>query len=53
MNDANYIGLDAHQATISAAVLDSAGNLGNGQIAEVRIKTFRFPDQDLETRMSQ
>ena len=25
MNDAKYIGLDVHQATISAAVLDSAG----------------------------
>jgi hypothetical protein len=27
MNDAESIGLDVHQATISAAVLDSAGNL--------------------------
>ena len=27
MNDAKYIGLDVHQATISAAVLDSAGQL--------------------------
>ena len=26
MNDAKYIGLDVHQATISVAVLDSAGN---------------------------
>ena len=25
MNDAKYIGLDVHQATISAAVLDFAG----------------------------
>jgi len=25
MNDAKYIGLDVHQATISAAVLDSTG----------------------------
>jgi len=25
MNDAKYIGLDVHQATISAAVLDSSG----------------------------
>lgn len=25
MNDAKYIGLDVHQATISVAVLDSAG----------------------------
>ena len=27
MNDAKYIGLDVHQATISAAVLDSSGKL--------------------------
>ena len=27
MNDAKYIGLDVHQATISAAVLDAAGKL--------------------------
>jgi hypothetical protein len=27
MNDAKYIGLDVHQATISGAVLDSAGKL--------------------------
>ena len=29
MNDAKYIGLDVHQATISPAVLDSSGNLGD------------------------
>ncbi len=27
MNDAKYIGMDVHQATISAAVRDSSGNL--------------------------
>ena len=27
MNDAKYIGLDVHQATISATVLDSSGKL--------------------------
>jgi len=27
MNDAKYIGLDVHQATISVAILDSAGRL--------------------------
>jgi hypothetical protein len=27
MNDAKYVGLDVHQATISVAVLDSAGKL--------------------------
>jgi hypothetical protein len=28
MNDAKYIGLDVHQATISVAVLNSSGKLG-------------------------
>jgi hypothetical protein len=28
MNEAKYIGLDIHQATISVAVRDSAGNMG-------------------------
>ena len=27
MNDAKYIGLEVHQATISVAILDSAGEL--------------------------
>jgi hypothetical protein len=27
MNDGKYIGLDVHEATISATVLDSAGKL--------------------------
>ena len=27
MNDAKYIGLDVHQATISAAIRDSTGKL--------------------------
>jgi hypothetical protein len=27
MNDAKYIGMDVHQATICAAVRDSSGNL--------------------------
>jgi hypothetical protein len=27
MNDSKYMGLDVHQATISVAVLDSAGKL--------------------------
>ena len=30
MNDAKYIGQDVHQTTISAAVLDSAGQPGDG-----------------------
>jgi hypothetical protein len=28
MNDAQYIGLDVHQATISVAVLDCSGIIG-------------------------
>jgi hypothetical protein len=34
MNDTKYIGLDVHQATISVAVLDAAGNW-----------EFQFPKQ--------
>jgi hypothetical protein len=30
MNEAKYMGLDVHQATISAAVLDSRGHLLDG-----------------------
>jgi hypothetical protein len=30
MNDAKYIGLDVHQATISVAALDSSGKLVMG-----------------------
>ena len=30
MNDAKYIGLDVHQATISVAVLDSSWEAGDG-----------------------
>ena len=31
MNDAKYIGLDVHQATISAVVLDSTGDSVRGR----------------------
>ena len=34
MNDAKYIGLDVHQATISATVLDSNGKLVMESILE-------------------
>jgi len=34
MNDAKYIGLDVHQATIRAAVLDSTGNLVKESVLE-------------------
>jgi transposase len=40
MNDAKYIGLDVHQATISAAVLDSAGKLVMESILETKTATI-------------
>src|ERR1700732_5632709 len=40
MNDAKYIGLDVHQATISVAVLDSAGNLVREAILETKAETI-------------
>jgi len=40
MNDAKYIGLDVHQATISVAVLDSAGKLVVEAILETKAETI-------------
>jgi hypothetical protein len=40
MNDAKYIGLDVHQATISAAILDSAGKLVMEAILETKAETI-------------
>jgi transposase len=40
MNDAKYIGLDVHQATISAAVLDSSGKLVMEAILETKAETI-------------
>src|SRR5258708_10157967 len=40
MNDGKYIGLDVHQATISVAVLDSAGNLVMEAILETKAETI-------------
>src|SRR5271167_2253737 len=40
MNDAKYIGLDVHQATISATVLDSAGRLVMESILETKATTI-------------
>src|SRR5215470_14676759 len=40
MNDAKYIGLDVHQATISVAVLDSAGKLVMEAIVETKAETI-------------
>jgi hypothetical protein len=40
LNDAKYIGLDVHQATISATVLDSAGKLVIEAILETKGETI-------------
>jgi transposase len=40
MNDAKYIGLDVHQATVSAAVLDSTGKLVMECVLETRAATI-------------
>src|SRR6266849_4053418 len=40
MNDAKYIGLDVHQATISATVLDSTGKLVMESILETKTGTL-------------
>ena len=39
MNDAKYIGLDVHQATISATVLDAKGKLVMEAILETKAET--------------
>jgi hypothetical protein len=39
MNDAKYIGLDVHQATISVAVLDCTGKLVVEAILETKTET--------------
>ena len=40
MNDAKHIGLDVHQATISATVLDSTGKLVMQSILETKAETI-------------
>jgi hypothetical protein len=40
MNGTKYIGLDVHQATISAAVLDSAGKLVMEAVLETKAETI-------------
>jgi hypothetical protein len=40
MNDATYIGLDVHQATMPATVLDSTGKLVMESILETKAATF-------------
>ena len=39
MNDSKYIGLDVHQATISAAVLDCTGKLVMESLLETKAAT--------------
>jgi len=39
MNEAKYIGLDVHQATISVSVLDSSGKLVMEAILETKAET--------------
>jgi len=40
MNDAKYIGLDVHQATISVAILDAAGKLVMKAIMETKAEAI-------------
>ncbi|MGB9244777.1 MAG: hypothetical protein WCC03_15610 [Candidatus Acidiferrales bacterium] len=40
MNQAKYIGMDVHQATISVAVLDSAGKLILESVLETKAATI-------------
>jgi DNA transposition AAA+ family ATPase len=40
MNDAKYIGMDVHQATISAAVRDASGNLVMEATLETKTETI-------------
>ena len=40
MNSEKYTGLDVHQATISAAVLDSSGKLVMESIVETKAATI-------------
>jgi hypothetical protein len=45
MNDARYIGLDVHQATISVTVRDSRGNLVIEAILETKAESvWRVPE---------
>ena len=40
MNQAKYIGMDVHQATISVAVMDSTGKLILESILETKAATY-------------
>ena len=47
MNDAKYIGMDVHQATISAAVRDASGSLV--MEATLETKTERTHEKQCKT----
>ena len=52
MNDTKYIGLDVHQATISVAVLDSAGKLVMEAVLETKVPhTVPVIDDDRPLRL--
>ena len=53
MNSEKYIGLDVHQATISVAVLDSAGKLVMESIVETKAATILQFLADLLQRLRQ
>jgi hypothetical protein len=40
VNQAKYIGMDLHQATISVAIMDSTGKLILGAIVETKAATI-------------
>lgn len=50
MNDTKYIGLDVHQATISAAVLDAAGKLLMESTFETKAAMGRPPLSESQHR---
>ena len=53
MNQAKYIGMDLHQATISVAVMDSAGKLILESILEtIYLKMRRFQTASKRLRVS-
>ena len=51
MNDTKYIVLDVHQATMSAAVLDSAGRLVMEAVLETKAETILQFIQGLRGRL--
>jgi len=50
MNDAKYIGLDVHQATISVAIRDSAGKLVMEAVLETKAEVISPSVSDRESQ---